>query len=463
MVQLVYLVYLTVLGLAYGSQLTPCHHHPASTNNTYILTTANGKVKGNCQFTVTTDASNRTRATNVYSWLAIPFAEPPGRFEAPRPKSSWGDRVLDGTRYAKTCFKLVDQSLSDSKQVFSGHRMWIPSPNHTQLSEDCLYLNLWLPASAYRNLTQKQNNSAPGAPIMVFIHGSSGTTALDIYNPSVFVATTGIIVVQITYRSHMFGFFTLGDAAQGNQALLDQYMAIKWVHDNAEYFGGDNRRVTLNGVSYGAMTASLHLQYKPSWPLFRNLILQAGSGLNPNILPVSKQAATEQNRAFLIAIGCGNATSPNAVLLECARRQEPARLMTQSIEHQKNLLAAYKSFANNLFVFYSPVIDGDILTESFVDALRNQNLKKCPIITGFTTDEGKSLFDPTEPNVLNLFRLKGSSFFPDLIGYETNQVRQKPSIDLNKLSEYVEAKFYFYPRYPYKNHGSVAKQVLTVG
>jgi carboxylesterase type B len=396
---LYYIFLMTFVLISSREQLIDCSHlmpciHQHQHQDAYILNTKNGRIRGNCQFIATTDAGNKTRATNVYSWLSVPFAEPPKRFEEPKEKQSWGDRVLDGTQYAKTCYKKLDQSVSDSKKIFAGHRMWIPSVNHTEPSDDCLYLNIWLPTSVYRNLTTNvgQRGSA-SAPIMVFIHGSSGTTALDIYNPSVFVATTGIIVVQITYRSGMFGFFTLGDELNGNQALLDQHMALKWINDNAEYFGGDKHRITLNGVSYGAMTASYHLLYKPSWPLFRNLILQAGSIFNPNVVPIaSKQLATVQNRNLLISIGCGGPSTSNADLLKCAQQLEPQTLVQQSSQYFMKLTGNNIFAGHSQTMFFRPVIDHSLLMESFEDAIRSKNVKKCPIITGFTTDEGKWCF-----------------------------------------------------------------------
>jgi len=115
-------------------------------------------------------------------------------------------------------------------------------------------------------------------PVLVFIHGGSFVSGDGAsYDPSNFVAMKDIVVVTINYRLNALGFLGLeGTEATGNQGLLDQTLALKWIHDNAFTFGGDKSRVTITGQSAGAWSVGFLLFYENSWAYFRNAIMQSG-------------------------------------------------------------------------------------------------------------------------------------------------------------------------------------------
>jgi carboxylesterase type B len=133
--------------------------------------------------------------------------------------------------------------------------------------EDCLYLNVLAP----RNIT-----SSSSLPVMVYIHGgglryiyliiyicikneyfenflrAGSASSTSFRNLAV---SHNIITVSIQYRLFVHGFFSLGiEEASGNQGLLDQSLALKWVYDNIKYFGGDNKRISLGGGSAGSQS-----------------------------------------------------------------------------------------------------------------------------------------------------------------------------------------------------------------
>ena len=84
--------------------------------------------------------------------------------------------------------------------------------------------------------------------------------------------------VSLQYRVSLFGFLYLDhELAPGNQGLVDQYVALKWIHNNIQYFGGDNSRITLMGESAGSVSVSLHLLSRLSENLFRNAIMESGT------------------------------------------------------------------------------------------------------------------------------------------------------------------------------------------
>ena len=44
----------------------------------------------------------------------------------------------------------------------------------------------------------------------------------------------------------VYGFFYLGaEGIEGNQGLLDQRLAMKWIKENAAKFGGNPQNITL--------------------------------------------------------------------------------------------------------------------------------------------------------------------------------------------------------------------------
>jgi carboxylesterase type B len=149
-------------------------------------------------------------------------------------------------------FILDDSEMSCSKTVLQ----------EVGISEDCLYLNIYAPSSLF------YEGNFLLIPIVVFFHGGSfisGSGSDDVYDPFVFVGTTNVIIITVNFRLGVFGSLYLSESdANGNQALLDQHLALKWIHDNAYYFKGDNSKVTLMGHGTGAYSVGHHLFYKPS-------------------------------------------------------------------------------------------------------------------------------------------------------------------------------------------------------
>jgi len=196
-------------------------------SNLTLLNTLNGKVRGSCYNpTIYYETKPISTINPILTWFKIPFAKPPVgslRFKSPVPVQSWTN-VLDGTRFSKQCYQ--DNSSDNSNS-----------------SEDCLYLNIYRPLNS---LNRK-------LPILVWIHGGSFVAGSgSLYDGSFLALTQNIIVVTINYRLGAFGFFYLsGTDAVGNQALRDQNLALKWVYNNAHTFGGDQKRITLDGQSAG--------------------------------------------------------------------------------------------------------------------------------------------------------------------------------------------------------------------
>jgi carboxylesterase type B len=143
-------------------------------------------------------------------------------------------------------------------------------------SEDCLFLNVYTPQLYARNKK---------LPVLFWIHGGAftfGNGNSFLLGPDYFMQSNDIILVTINYRLGTLGFLNTGTHdAPGNAGLKDQVLALKWVRDNIEFFGGDPKEVTVGGQSAGA--ASVHyLMLSPLGKgLFKRAIAQSGVTLNP--------------------------------------------------------------------------------------------------------------------------------------------------------------------------------------
>ena len=158
------------------------------------------------------------------------------------------------------------------------------------MGEDCLYLNIWKADEA----------AAKNKPVIVWIYGGAfevgGTTdpQYDCFN--LVKENPDVIVVTIAYRVSFFGFFHLSQ----NLGLMDQIMALKWVHENIESFGGDPDNVTIWGESAGGASCTLLPLVKGSHKYFKRVISQSGA---PGQTRTPEQAITCTNKV-MEALGC---------------------------------------------------------------------------------------------------------------------------------------------------------------
>nr|CDS26690.1 acetylcholinesterase [Hymenolepis microstoma] len=206
---------------------------------------------------------------SVDAYLGIPFAEPPIgklRFAPPQPIRPW-----TGTRNAMTrCKACVQYNFGSFDNANLAAKIWV---NNTEMSEDCLYLNVWTPSS----------KSDGSKAVMVWIYGGgyfSGTPNLDIYDGRFLVAMEDVVVVSMNYRLGPFGFLYLKSHVEGNMGLKDQQLALKWVKDNIAVFNGDPDRITVFGESAGAVSVSLQYLNPNSRSYFNRFILQSGGAFN---------------------------------------------------------------------------------------------------------------------------------------------------------------------------------------
>ncbi|XP_030043211.1 acetylcholinesterase isoform X3 [Microcaecilia unicolor] len=302
----------------------------------------------------------------ISAFLGIPFAEPPlgnKRFQRPEPKESWSG-TLDATLYPKACYQYVDTLYPG----FPGTEMWNPN---REMSEDCLYLNIWAPSPRPQSAT-----------VLVWIYGGgfySGSSTLDVYDGKYLSYVENIVVVSMNYRVGAFGFLAVPGSkeAPGNVGLLDQRLALQWIQNNIHFFGGNPDAVTIFGESAGAVSVGMHLLSPSSRSLFTRAIMQSGA---PNG-PWAVLTLTEGHRRATFLgnlLGCDG--NDDSELVDCLRTKQPQEL----IDKEWSVLPY-----NCIFRFpFVPVIDGDFFPDTPEGMLNMGNFKETELLVGVNQDEG---------------------------------------------------------------------------
>ncbi|XP_027731960.1 cholinesterase [Vombatus ursinus] len=329
----------------------------SETEEDIIVTTKTGKIKG-LQLPVL--------GGTVTAFLGIPYGEPPIgqlRFQKPHPRSKWSD-IWDATKYSNSCYQNID----DSFPGFPGSEMWNPN---TELSEDCLYLNVWVPAPKPKNAT-----------VMVWIYGGgfqSGTSSLHVYDGKFLARVERVIVVSMNYRMGALGFLALpgNSEAPGNMGLFDQQLALQWVQENIASFGGNSKSVTLFGESAGAASVSFHILSPRSHPLFTRAILQSGSANAPWAVMSPSEA---RNRTLDLAKSLDCLRGNETELIKCLQNKKPQEILG----HVNPILSS----GSLLKINFCPTVDGDFLTDMPDSLIQQGHFKQTQILVGVNKDEG---------------------------------------------------------------------------
>ena len=294
------------------------------------------------------------------AFLGVPYAAPPVgelRWKPPQPLASWtGDRAAD--HFAPSCQQAV---------VPGGFGPW--SQEYVvsgEVSEDCLYLNVWTSA-------RKKDDRLP---VLFWIHGggfSQGSGSVPIYDGAP-LAAQGLVVVTINYRVGVYGFLAhpeltaeSADHASGNYGLLDMVAALRWVQKNIAAFGGDPARVTIAGQSAGA-AAVHHLIASPlASGLFSGAIAESGSGMGLRVADHAEAEAAGQK----LSQGDGD-----SLTLAQLRALTPAQLDAR--------VEKMPSGGGPPGLRFAPIVDGWFLPDA---ATVGKNTNDTPILTGMTANE----------------------------------------------------------------------------
>ena len=141
-------------------------------------------------------------------------------------------------------------------------------------SEDCLTLNVWTPAL----------RDGAKRPVMVWLHGGGlwRLSAAGADQEGIRLAALhGVVMVSPNHRLNVLGYAYLDEldpafAGSSCAGMLDLVLALKWVRDNIEEFGGDPGNVTIFGQSGGGQKVSILMAMPAAQGLFHKAIIQSG-------------------------------------------------------------------------------------------------------------------------------------------------------------------------------------------
>ena len=282
----------------------------------------------------------------------IPFAAPPvgdSRWREPRSPAPWTG-VRKATTFAPACMQ-------------TGVSM--PGEIPPTTSEDCLYLNIWTPASA-KNL-----------PVIVWIYGGgffNGSASMPLYWGDR-LARKGAVIVTFGYRVGPFGFLAHPELTKesphhssGNYGLLDQIAALRWVQRHVAAFGGDPARITIAGQSAGAASVSILMSSPLAKGLFQRAIAESGGMFEPMQL------------------------APNYQLVNAEREGEAyARSVGATSLADLRALSAAALLKGNAGEISHPVIEPEVMPRSPYDTFASGEQNDVPILIGSNENEARSL------------------------------------------------------------------------
>jgi para-nitrobenzyl esterase len=247
----------------------------ANTNAFAVQTTTqNGMIEGNYD-----------TKTGIQTYFGIPFAKPPVgdlRWKDPQPVVSWKG-VKETKHFGPRPMQVLIWGDMNSRS--------------NGVSEDCLYLNVWTPAT----------RNTKNLPVLVYFYGG-GNVAGDASEPRYdgeTMAKKGIVVITCNYRLNVFGNFAHPELSaesahqsSGNYGYYDQLAALQWVKNNIAAFGGDPNHVTIAGESAGSIAVSYQMASPLAKGLVHAAIGESGAGIEPTMAPVTLQEAEKTGKDF---------------------------------------------------------------------------------------------------------------------------------------------------------------------
>lgn len=316
----------------------------------------------------------RDGQTELYRFLNIPYARPPVnrlRFAKPIAFGSWNE-TLNATAYGPAC-----------PQIHNYHFV------KYGISEDCLRLNIYAPPGL---------GATPGKSVMVWVHGGSYTVgAASFYDGSMLAKTGNVVVVTINYRLGLLGFLALKNSTlKGNYGLWDQMLAIQWIKDNIDDYGGDPNSITVFGQSAGGFSVGFLALIPQNRGLFQRVILQSG-------VPNSSLRVTWPGYDTYII-----SDAESLDLCPFFKQNIEMRIICLRYLHSSQLTSPLRYLA------LAPVIDRELIDEFPEEILKNKNssafhfFESLDVVVTSCDVDGSILF-PHLRNLENYYKFNSST------------------------------------------------------
>jgi len=208
-------------------------------------------------------------------------------------------------------------------------------------------------------------------------HKIRGTANCALYDGRVFAPKGNVILVTINYRLGALGYLVDSKRGlKGNFALKDQRLALQWVQKYVRYFGGNPNRVTIFGESAGAGSVTALLLNRASWGLYSKAILQS----NPLSLPFRDVSSSDSlGQRFVEEAKCSHDSTLNCI------RNLPMDQVVKCGDDASNHLNIFHPII--AFMPWTPTIDGVELFQQPLEAFRDGNYYKIPIMMGSLSEE----------------------------------------------------------------------------
>ena len=350
---------------------------------TRVVNTPLGPVKG-------LKLENQQTGKPLYEFRGIRYGKPPVgplRFKQPVPVEKWED-TLDATTFGAACPQFINEMMADFKP--------------RKMSEDCLFLNVYVPAEL--DLNKKLT-------VMVWIHGGGLTLGFGDQYDGGWIATEGnVIIVTINYRMNLFGFLSVGHpASKGNYGLWDQKLALQWVHDNIHAFGGDPESVTIFGQSGGGWSTSFQSLIPSNRGLFQRVISQSGVVGRINLLP--KNSIQDLLKDLKKKTACP--TDDMYKFVDCLREKTMEELVNTT-----DFMSSLPNDKLDINMYYQPVVDGDLYPEHPIWRLEDSNseetkfFESLDFMTGTTSNEGSLVYMMIMPSVQEHYGFNSTEGIP---------------------------------------------------